>query len=184
VRVLVHDRTAGLPDQLVHYAEQRLLRLGRHFDRVEQVEVEFQDESRHSSTSSCVVRITVHTDGYRHPVAHAHETALDARSALDLALDKVDRQVVKLKEKIKIERKRSSAPAAADDTEAETGQEGGGELERVRMKLHPQSVEDAEAALEAGRHPFYVFLDEGSGMVNVCFRRPDGGLTVIEPVVI
>ena len=179
----MHDRTAGLPDQLVHYAEQRLLRVSRHFDRVQAVDVDFEDESRRGSNPSCVVRITVHTDGRRHPVAHAHETALDPRSALDLALDKVDRQVVKLKEKIKIERKRASVAAVSGDAGSEPELEGGGELERVRMKLHPQSIEDAEEALAAGRNPFYVFLDEGTGMVNVCFRRPDGGLTVIEPVV-
>jgi hypothetical protein len=43
-------------------------------------------------------------------------------------------------------------------------------------------VADAEAALEDGR-AFYVFLDETSGSVCVCYRRSDGGLTVIEPVV-
>jgi putative sigma-54 modulation protein len=179
--VLVHDRTEGIPNRLVQYAEQRLLRLGRHFDRVQEVEVEFEDESRRASGSNRLVRITVRTDGHRHPVAHAHETAPDARAALDLALDKIDRQVVKLKEKIKIERKRAALPIEADRDEADGGH--GGELERVRLKLRPESLQDAEAALATGRHPFYVFLDESSGMVNVCFRRPDGGLTVIEPVV-
>jgi putative sigma-54 modulation protein len=182
--VLVHDRTAGTPDQLIHYAEQRLLRLSRHFDRVQEVAVEFDDESRRGSNPSCVVRITVRTDGRRHPVAHAHETAMDPRSALDLALDKVDRQVVKLKEKIKIERKRAAASVTSGDADADAEPDGTGELERVRIKLHPQTIEDAEAALETARHPFYVFLDESSGTVNVCFRRPDGGLTVIEPVVV
>jgi ribosomal subunit interface protein len=101
--VLVHDRTTGLPADLVDYAERRLQRLGRHFDRVQEVEVEFEDEPHRGS--GCVVRITVRTDGPRHPVAHAHETAPDAR----LALDKIDRQVLKLKEKIKIERKRAES---------------------------------------------------------------------------
>jgi len=180
--VLVHDRTEGLSGRLVDYAEQRLRRLGRHFDRVQEVEVDFEDESRRGASAGCVVRITVRTDGHRHPVAHAHERASEPREALDLALDKVDRQVVKLKEKIKIERKRASGPAeGGDDVEAEAGHAG--ELERVRMKLRPESIEEAEAALASSRNPFYVFLDEGSGMVNVCFRRPDGGLTVIEPVV-
>jgi len=181
--VLVHDRTEGIPDRLVDYAEQRLLRLGRHFDRVQQVEVEFEDESRRVPSPNCVVRITVRTDGHRHPVAHAHEKAPEARTALDLALDKVDRQVVKLKEKIKIERKRASQTGdEAGDLDVEGGGHGG-ELERVRMKLRPETIEDAEAGLQTGDHPFYVFLDESSGQVNVCYRRPDGGLTVIEPVV-
>ena len=177
----MHDRTDGIPDRLVHYAEQRLERLGRHFDRVQEVEVEFEDESRRGPGANRMVRITVRTDGRRHPVAHAHETAADARAALDLALDKIDRQVVKLKEKIKIERKRAALSADSGEDDADGGH--GGEIERVRMKLRPESLQDARAALETGRHPFYVFLDESSGMVNVCYRRPDGGLTVIEPVV-
>ena len=182
VRVLVHDRTEGVPSNLVDYAEQRLLRLSRHFDRVQDVQVEFEDEVHRGSKMSCVVRITARADGHRHPVAHASETAAEPRTALDLALDKMDRQVVKLKEKIKIERKRASlALAGDDDLEAEGSQ--GRDLERVRLKLHPQSVEDAAEALAASRNPCYVFLDEGTGAVSVCFRRADGGLTVIEPVV-
>jgi putative sigma-54 modulation protein len=180
--VLVRNRTEDLPGKLVDYAEERLLRMGRHFDRIQEVEVEFQKESRRSPNPNCEVRITVRTDGRRHPVAYVHEKAADPRAALDLALDKVDRQVVKLKEKIKIERKRASGPAGAG-AEAEAGATFGGEVERVRLKLRPETIEDAEAGLAAGRHPFYVFLDEVTGAVSVCFRREDGGLTVIEPVV-
>ena len=176
----MHDRTSGVPNRLVDYAEQRLLKLGRHFDRVQEVEVEFDDESHRASQKSCVVHITVRTDGRRHPVAHATETAGEARAALDLALDKVDRQVVKLKEKIKIERKRASASVADGD---EAGDGHSGVVERVRMKLRPQSVEEATDALATSDHPFYVFLDEGTGFINVCFRRSDGGLSVIEAVV-
>jgi putative sigma-54 modulation protein len=179
VRVLVHDRTEGLPSRVVEYAERRLSRLSRHFDRVVEAEVEFAPESRRTSAPMCSVQITVRTDGRRHAVAHAHETAGDARAALDLALDKVDRQVVRLKEKIKIERKRAPAAGAEPESAVETP----AAPERIRMKLHPESLDDAAAALDAGEQPFYVFLDETSGAVNVCFRRPDGGLAVVEPVV-
>jgi len=51
-------------------------------------------------------------DGRRHAVATAREADLDRQTALDLGLDKVDRQVIKLKEKIK-ERKRPAQPAPA-----------------------------------------------------------------------
>ena len=176
----MHDRTERIPDRLVDYAEQRLLRVGRHFDMVQEVEVEFEDESHRGSAPSCMVHITVRADGRRHPVAHVTERAADSRTALDLALDKMDRQVVKLKEKIKIERKRASQ-LVADEDEADEG--GRGELERLRVTLRPQSFEDATEALADSDHPFYVFLDEGTGTVNVCYRRNDGGLTVVEAVV-
>ncbi len=164
---------------MVEYAERRLARLSRHFDRVVEAEVEFAPESRRTAAPMCSVQITVRTDGRRHALAHAHETAGDARAALDLALDKVDRQVVKLKEKIKLERKR----VAATGDGAETADEPASEPERIRLKLHPESLQDAVAALDAGDQPCYVFLDEDSGAIHVCYRRSDGVLTVIEPVV-
>ncbi len=179
----MHDRTERVPGRLVDYAEQRLLRLGRHFDRVQEVEVEFEDEVHRGSKMSFVVRITARADGHRHPVAHVTEKAAEPRTALDLALDKMDRQVGKLKEKIKIERKRASLAAAAGNNDLEAETAPAADLERVRLKLHPQTVEDAAEALAASRNPCYVFLDEGTGSVSVCFRRADGGLTVIEPVV-
>jgi len=181
VRVQVHDRTDRVPTRVVEYAEQRLTRLGRHFDLITDIEVEFENESRRGTNPACSTRITIHTDGRRHPIVNAAEVAGDPRAALDLALDKVDRQLLKLKEKIKLERKRgAAAPVGEEDAEPT----GAGELEIVRPKLRPQSIADAEAALAAGRNPCYVFLDESSGQVSVCFRRADGGLTVIEPVVV
>lgn len=177
MKVVVHDRTEELSARVRTYAEQRLLRVARHFDRVVEAEVEFAKESRRGDSPFCTVQINVRTDGRRHRLAQARETGTDPKAALDLALDKVDRQVVKLKEKIKIERKRplSAAPPAA--RERDPGPE------RIRLVLRPESLVDAEAALDTANQPFYVFLDEGSGAVNVCFRRPDGGLAVIEPVV-
>jgi hypothetical protein len=106
--------------------------------------------------------------------------APDPKAALDVALDKVDRQVVKLKEKVKVGKKRAAPDELGEDRERDPGPE------LIRIKLRPESLEDAVAALDAldtAEQPFYVFLDEGSGSVNVCFRRADGRLAVIEPVV-
>jgi len=178
VKVVVHDRTEELPARVRAYAEQRLLRVARHFDRVVEAEVEFETESRRGGSAFCAVQINVRMDGRRHPLAQAREIATDPKAALDLALDKVDRQVVKLKEKIKVEKKRpAAAPLAEVDRERDPGPE------YIRVKLRPETLEDAIAALDTAAQPFYVYLDEETGAVNVCFRRSDGGVAVIEPVV-
>lgn len=181
VKVVVHDRTEGVPVQVRAYAEDRLRRVARHFDRIVEAEVEFAKEAGRRARPDCEVQITVRMDGRRHPLAQARERATDARAALDLALDKVDRQVVRLKEKIRVEKKRVSAHEGDGDGEPEILSIG---LERIRMRLRPQTLAEAEAALDVAPHPFYVFLDEGSGEVNVCFRRNNGGLAVIETVVL
>jgi putative sigma-54 modulation protein len=177
VKVVVHDRTEELPARVRMYAEQKLHRVARHFDRVVEAEVEFARESGRGTSPFCAVQILVRMDGRRLPLAQAREVGTDPKAALDLALDKVDRQVVRLKEKVKVAKKRPSHVVSVDARERDPGPE------RIRLKLRPESLEDAVAALDTAEQPFYVFLDEGSGSVNVCFRRPDGGLAVIEPVV-
>ena len=126
---MVHDRTGELPDRLRTYAERKLVRLSRHFDRVLAAEVEFKPEKRRSQDPAHVVTITVHMDGRRHPVASAREADLSRQTALDLALDKIDRQVVKLKEKIK-ERKRPDPDAAPLPLKV-----SGNGPARIRLKL-------------------------------------------------
>src|SRR5207302_7472249 len=135
-----------LPARVREYAEKRLLRVGRHFDRVVEAVVEFAKESRRDGNPFCSVQITVLMDGRRHPLAQARERGPDLKGVLDRALDKVDRQVVKLKEKIKIEKKRTAALAAVprEDDEAAVRDPGPA---RFRMKLRPQTAADAEAAL-------------------------------------
>ena len=178
MRVVVHDRTGELPDRLRTYAERKLVRLSRHFDRVLDAEVEFKPERRRSQDPAHVVTITVHMDGRRHPVATAREAGPDRHAVLDLALDKIDRQVVKLKEKIK-ERKRHDPDGAQVPLKVSANGPA-----RIRLKLRPESLQEAEAVLRRDdAQLFHLFLDEDSGDIQLVYRRQDGSLAVIEPVV-
>jgi putative sigma-54 modulation protein len=183
VKVVLHDRTdGGLTPELRDYAERKLTRLARHFEKVADADVDFSEERKRSGLATFVCRINVHLDGRRAPVLSAHERGADAQSALDLALDKIDRQVVKQKEK-RTNRKKAVSPLRAPGSDEESG-ERSSEPERIRMKLHKMSVADAIAELQADGQSFHVFLDEDSGSIEIAFRRSDGSVAVIEPVVL
>jgi putative sigma-54 modulation protein len=182
VKVVLHDRTDGLQPALREYAQGKLSRLARHFGRVAEAEVEFSEERKRSGLTTTVCRINVHLDGRRAPVLSAHERGADAQSALDLALDKIDRQVVKQKE-IRIQRKLTASPIRTP-MPRRRDVERASEPERIRMKLHPMSVDDAIAELESDGQSFHVFLDEDSGGIQIAFRRSDGSVGVIEPIVV
>jgi putative sigma-54 modulation protein len=186
VKVVLHDRTDGLGPELREYAQLKLTRLARHFGRVAEADVDFSEEKKRSGLATFVCRINVRIDGRRTPVLSAHERGADAQSALDLALDKIDRQVVKQKEK-RADRKKAVSPVrapAGDEDGDEDGDERSSEPERIRMKLLPMSVADAIATLRADGQSFHVFLDEDSGGIEIAFRRADGSVAVIEPVVL
>ena len=179
VKVVVHDRTEGLPPQLREYAERKLARLNRRFDRVLEAEVEFDHERKRSTEPGHLVRILVRTGSRKSPLLKAEEGGPDIQATLDLALDKIDRQVVKLKEKLKGKSRTEAARVAPAPVPARPPDEP----ERVRMPLRAESIDQASKALDSNGHLFHVFLNESSGDVNVIYRRGDGTLVVIEPLV-
>jgi putative sigma-54 modulation protein len=181
VKVVLHDRTNGLGQEVRENAQLKLTRLARHFGRVTDAEVDFSEERKHSGHTTVVCRINVHLDGRRSPVLSAHEQGADAQSALDLALDKIDRQVVKHKEKVTHRKKPVSAVRVPEVDDGEDRPSA--EPERIRMKLRPMTVSEAVDELEADGQAFHVFLDEDSGEIKILTRRADGSMALIEPVV-
>ena len=183
MKVVLHDRTDGLGQEVRESAERKLARLERHFGKVAEADVDFSEERKRSGLATIVCRINIHMDGRRTPVLSAHERGADALSALDLALDKIDRQVVKFKEKV-ISRKQALSPVRVPPQDGQDWNETRSpEPERIRLKLRPMTISEAVAELEADSQPFYVFLDEDSGAIQILARRADGSMAVIEPIV-
>jgi putative sigma-54 modulation protein len=180
VKVVLHDRTDLLGPDLREYAQRKLTRLAHHFGKVAEADLEFSPERKRNGLTTVLCRINVHVDGRRTPLLSAHETGADPQAAFDLAFDKIDRQVVKLKEK-RTNRKQATSPVRVPQTDE--GKEKSTEPERIRMKLRPMSVEDAISELQSDGQSFHVFLDEDSGLVEVAFRRTDGSVGIIEPIV-
>ena len=180
MKVVLHDRTDGVGQEVRENAERKLARLARHFGKVAEADVDFSEERKRSGLATIVCRINIHLDGRRAPLLSAHERGADALSALDLALDKIDRQVVKYKEKVTHRKK----PLSAVRVPSQDGEEARSpEPERIRLKLRPMTVAEAVAELEADGQAFHVYMDEDSGAIQIVARRADGTVAVIEPIV-
>jgi len=180
VKVVLHDRTGGLAPALHEYVERKLSRLERHFGRVADAEVDFSEERKRSGLATSICRINVHFDGRRARVLTARESGADPQAALDLALDKIDRQVVKAKEK---RTQRKQPTSAIRVPREEPGPERLVEPERIRMRLKAETEEEAVQELEADGQNFHVFVEEDSGGIEIAFRRADGSVAIIEPIV-
>ncbi len=174
---MVHDRTDELQPRLRAYAERKLNKLERHFDRALEAEVEFDRERKRSQEPLRRVRITLRSHSRRAPLMKSEESGPDVQAALDLALDKVDRQVRRLKER----RRRRSRPVSAVPASRPAAAV---EPARVRLRLQARSIADALAQLDTDGEAFHVFLNEDSGEISIAYRRADGSPAIIEPVVI
>ena len=180
MKVVLHDRTNGLGQEVREAAQRKLARLERHFGKILEAEVEFSEKRRSSDLTWFVCHVHLRLDGRRAPKLHAMERGGDPMTALDLALDKIDRQLVAFKDKVTHRRQPTSAirvPPAPASTRAPQAPE------RLRLKLRPMTEEEAISELQADGQPVVVYLDEDSGEIQIMVRRADGSLAVIEPVV-
>ncbi len=106
----------------------------------------------------------------------------DIYSAIDLSVDKLERQIKKFKSKVnKILKDREGIAdffAKEQDKERKAPQ-----TEIVRIKsydLTPMNVTEAIDQMEMVDHDFFIFLDEASLKVNVLYIREDGNYALIE----
>lgn len=125
----------------------------------------------------------------RDNVVRVVAVASDLEAAIDEAASKVTRQLRKYKTRIVDKHHRTKRPEPALEPVADlsdllvpTAEEEDDELVREKIiELAPMSVEEALVQIDLIGHDFYVFEDAQTGLVNVVYRRKNGGYGIIKP---
>jgi putative sigma-54 modulation protein len=191
MRLELTARHFTIPAPVRRLAEQRLDRVLRPLNNsaVSAQVVVTREKTRFRA------EVTLHARGEH--FLHGEATGRDAQTALASSIDKIDRQVQKLKGKW-TERKRqgiSPAKAASATPRPERGaavfgtgleqRDNGGQPLRIirarRYEVKPMSVDEAAIEVADGRDAFLVFRNSSTEEINVLFRRADGNLGLIEP---
>ena len=110
----------------------------------------------------------------------------DMNTAIDEAADKVTRQLRKYKTRVIDRKQRARNVPAPEPTAADLGAliMGEEDEELVREKiieLTPMTEEEALVQTDLIGHDFYVFENAKTGLVNVVYRRKNGGYGIIKP---
>jgi putative sigma-54 modulation protein len=102
VKVSVTFRHTEPTDALKRYVEEKVARIGKYFRRPLQAHVVLSVDSGERQ----VAEVELHAHG---TVIQGKEETQDLYSAIDLVMDKVERQITKLKEKTKLNPRRAKA---------------------------------------------------------------------------
>lgn len=166
-------------EALKSYAQEKLDRFDRYVDNPAKANVVLTVEKfRH------IADINISADGF---VVNGHEETSDMYSAIDMALDKIEKQIKKNKTRYK---KRRSAAAKSKmsryDTDVIPGEDMGGASSSriVRMKnidYKPMDVDEAILQMELINDNFLVFTNAQTDKVNVLYRLKDGNFGLIQP---
>lgn len=109
----------------------------------------------------------------------------DLYAAVDLAIDKLEGQMRKLKTRMdrskpgKISLGKALAFENIEAIEEEISEDD--QVVRTKSKyLDPMTVEEAIMRMEAIGHPFFLYLDEEDDRISVVYEREDGGYGIFQ----
>ena len=161
------------------YVEKKISKLERYFDT--------------PPTSNVHVNLSVYNDEQEIEVTipmtglllRAEEQHTDLYAAIDLVVDKLERQIRKHKTKINRKFRHKDSMHNIFIDAANENEEEDNEIEIVRTKrfnLKPMDSEEAILQMDMLGHEFFVYTDAETNATNVVYRRRDGKYGLIEPI--
>jgi putative sigma-54 modulation protein len=170
-------RNIDITDAMRQHAEDKLQKLDRFSDQIVDARVVMSYDGNSSGAhgaNPARVEVQVNVQG---GIVRAEERGQDTYAAIDLVVDKLERQLKKYKGRF-IARRTSEKPQPESPEPAET------EPTIVRVKRHvlrPMAPEDAAVQMEALGHTFFMFRNLDTDDINVIYLRSDGNYGLIEP---
>ncbi|MBN2564533.1 MAG: ribosome-associated translation inhibitor RaiA [Candidatus Eisenbacteria bacterium] len=171
MRIIITCRHCEMDPDLKDYVEDKVSRLARYFDRVDEAHVVFEAEGHRR-----IAGVTVHAS---RAVISSEQTADDMRSAFDRSMEKVERQIRRYKGRVRNHK-------GVEPTADVAAQAGGVALESLGIvpeSLASKSMTAAEAfsELEELGVAFLVFVNTETDRISVIYRRGDGDYGLVEP---
>ena len=166
----------NISDKFKEVLERKLNKLEKYFDNDVTVKVNCIEQEKTQK-----LELTINSRGM---FFRSEVTSDNMYNNIDLALPKIEKQIIKQGSKFKSKLKKdaflTNELMFLDMLEPEEVKSSPKLVKVKRFELEPLTVEDAESYMEALDHNFYIFLNAETGLVNVIYKRNDKNYGLIE----
>ena len=173
MQLSVKGRNVEVTDALRTYAEEKVQRMGRYLEGIGFGNVVLSVE-KHRQIAEVTLRV-------RDLTVRAEESTDDMYSSIDLVAEKLERQILRHKERIVAHMDRPSHREERQAVASASPSEPPRVVKTKRFAVKPAEVEEAILQMDLLGHNFYVFRNARTDEVNVVYRRRDGHYGLIEP---
>lgn len=179
MQITITTRNIENTEALKRYAEEKIARLQKFVDQITSVHIILSVEKHRQ-----IAEVTLHV---RELTIRGEESSDNLYSAIDLVADKIERQILRYKEKIvehsgrgsgRLRSREELAPTEEDESLLEDGPRI---VKTKRFAMKPLSPDEAAVQMDLLSHTFFVFRNARTQEVNVLYRRRDGDYGLIEP---
>jgi len=173
MQLSVKGRNLEITPAIRAYAQEKLSRLTRYLDSIVTIHVVLS-VAKHRQ----IAEVTLHV---RDLTVRAEEESDDLYSSIDLVSEKLERQILRYKERIMAHSARGGNRGSQAVAMAGAAEEEPRVVRTKRFAVKPAAVDEAILQMNLLGHNFYVFRNAATEEVNVLYRRRDGHYGLIEP---
>ncbi|MFC1872522.1 ribosome hibernation-promoting factor, HPF/YfiA family [Chloroflexota bacterium] len=163
------------------YAETKFTKLIRRVPNLIEVKLDLTEEQTKSKQEHYLARLILVTNA---GVLHGEERAPTLFQVIDKVTTNLTSQIEHFKGKLHEKGRGSSlARSEVEATEEPEPEENRGAVVKVkRFHIKPMTLEEALEEMNLLGHDFFIFYNEEIGEFRLVYRRKDGNLGLIEPM--
>lgn len=161
-------------DSIRNYIDEKLEKLSKYFDN-DDIEAKIVIKVANNRE---IIEVTIPTNKY---TLRAEERNEDLYAAIDLVIDKLERQIRKNKTKLNARYKKEpiidfnfNIIEEIDDDEEEDLI-----VKRKKIEIKPMDEEEAILQMELLNHDFFMFKNVDEECISVLYKRKDGKFGII-----
>lgn len=171
MKITIKGRNIDVTEALRQYIEKRITKFERFLNEVGEAIITVSTE-KFTHKIDVLFKVNGH-------LIQAEGKTEDLYSAVDQVVEKLEKQVLKYKEKIQNKNKKSNKYSQQVATPSEDSAKR--IVKYKKFDLRPMSPEEAVDQMELLDKDFFVFVNSFTGQVNVVYKRKDGNYGLIEP---
>lgn len=156
------------------YIEQKIGKLDKYFENADDITANVLVKIRDKVQK---IEITVPAQQY---TLRSEESNEDLYAAIDLTVDKLERQIRKNKTKINSKIKKNLIQNFELDLEDKFEEDNSKVLKRKKIDMKPMDEEEAIMQMNMLGHSFFVFKNCETDSVSVVYLRKDGNYGIID----
>ena len=181
MQVNISSRRTVVSNRLQDLTRSKIERLERFVPGLERADVHFCEEQNPRIADKEICEVTL--EGHGHHV-RTKVTAPDPYTAIDLATDKLEHQLHKLKTKLNRHNHSGETSIRIDETAPSPIDEVDPNVSKIvktkQFDIDPMTPEEAVLQMELLGHDFYLFTNSETGSSSVVYLRDDGDVGLIE----
>lgn len=165
-----------LDNSVKNYIENKIGKLNKYFSNPEEITANVLVKTVGINE---VIEITI---PIKKAILRAEVSNKDIYATVDLALEKLERQIRKNKTKIKHKNNKENIDVFIDFEVNEEDDNDGTIIKRKQIENKPMNEEEAILQMELLGHNFFIFNNVETGNISVVYKRKDENYGIIEMI--